>query len=69
MNEFAWTPRTDLALEAREILNKTVSEDIPGVIVETVEDGEIITTTVSITTPEAQHIMGKGQGKYITIEA
>jgi len=50
-------------------LNRNVSEDIPGVIVETVEDGEIITTAVSITTPEAQSIMGKGQGKYITIEA
>jgi len=69
MSDFSWTPRTDLALEAREMLNRNVSEDIPGVIVETVEDGEIITTAVSITTPEAQSIMGKGQGKYITIEA
>ena len=69
MSNFSWTPRTDLALEAREMLNRNVSEDIPGVIVETVEDGEIITTAVSITTPEAQSIMGKGQGKYITIEA
>jgi len=69
MSHFTWTPRTDLALEAREMLNRTVREDIPGVIVETVEDGEIITTKVSITTPEAQEVMGKGQGKYITIEA
>ena len=69
MNEVQWTPRTDLALEAREMLSRKVSEDIPGVIVETVEDGEIIITKVSITTPEAQAIMGKGQGKYITIEA
>ena len=69
MSEFAWTPRTDLALEAREMLGRKVTEDIPGVIVETVEDGEIVTTKVSITTPEAQHIMGKGQGTYITIEA
>jgi len=69
MSDFTWTPRTDLALEAREMLSRKVSEDIPGVIVETVEDGEIITTSVSITTPEAQSAMGKGQGKYITIEA
>jgi len=69
MSDAVWTPRTDLALEAREMLSRKVSEDIPGVIVETVEDGEIITTTVSITTPEAQATMGKGQGKYITIEA
>jgi len=69
MSDFNWTPRTDLALEAREMLHRKVSEDIPGVIVETVEDGEILTTKVSITTPEAQNAMGKGQGKYITIEA
>jgi len=69
MRDFTWTPRTDLALEAREMLNRKVSEDIPGVIVETVEDEEIIKTTVSITTPEAQRAMGKGQGKYVTIEA
>jgi len=69
MSDFTWTPRTDLALEAREMISRKVSEDIPGVIVETVEDGEIITTSVSITTPEAQSAMGKGQGKYITIEA
>ncbi|MBP2626380.1 MAG: Germination protease [Firmicutes bacterium] len=69
MNDFTWTPRTDLALEAREMLNRKVSEDIPGVIVETVEDEEILTTKVNITTPEAQRTMGKGQGKYITIEA
>ena len=69
MSENTWTPRTDLALEAREMLSRKVSENIPGVIVETVEDGEIITTTVNITTPEAQRTMGKGLGKYITIEA
>lgn len=69
VTEFAWTPRTDLALEAREMVSRKVSEDIPGVIVETVEDDEIIITTVSITTPEAEKIMGKDQGKYITIEA
>jgi len=69
MSDFKWTPRTDLALEAREMLNRKVSEDIPGVIVETLDDEEITITKVSITTPEAERAMGKGQGKYITIEA
>lgn len=69
MNDFSWTPRTDLALEAREMLSRKVSEDIPGVIVETLEDEEITITKVGITTPEAERAMGKGQGKYITIEA
>ena len=65
----SWTPRTDLALEAREMINRKVSEEIPGVIVETVEEEDSITTKVSVTSAEAERIMGKGQGKYITIEA
>lgn len=69
MNDENWTPRTDLALEAREMLTRKVSEDIAGVVMETVEDGEVLITKVSITSPEAAHIMGKNQGKYITIEA
>lgn len=69
MNDFTWTPRTDLALEAREMLNRKVNEEIPGVVVETIEDEEVIITSVNITTAEAERIMGKGQGKYVTIEA
>ena len=69
MTEVTWTPRTDLALEAREMVNTTVSEEIPGVVVETVEEDEVVITTVNITTPEAERIMGKNQGTYITIEA
>lgn len=69
MNDFSWTPRTDLALEAREMLNRKVSEDIPGVVVETVEEEDVVITTVDIMTAEAERIMGKGQGKYVTIEA
>lgn len=64
-----WTPRTDLALEAREMLSRKVSEDIAGVTMETLEDEEVLITKVSITTGEAARIMGKKQGKYITIEA
>jgi len=69
VTELTWTPRTDLALEAREMVNTKVSEEIPGVIVETVEEDEVVITTVNITTPEAERIMGKDQGTYITIEA
>lgn len=69
MDDFSWTPRTDLAMEAREMLSRRVSEEIPGVIVETIEEEEITITKVNITTPEAERRMGKGQGKYITIEA
>ncbi|MDD4601790.1 Germination protease [bioreactor metagenome] len=63
------TPRTDLALEAREMLTKRVNQTIPGVLMETAEDEEVIITRVNITTPKAQEMMGKMQGKYVTIEA
>lgn len=70
MEQFSGTPRTDLALEAREMLTKKqVNENIPGVIVETAEDEEVVITRVNITTPEAERMMGKVQGKYVTIEA
>lgn len=64
-----YTPRTDLALEAREMLSRRVREDIPGVIVETSENEEVVITRVNITTQEAERLMGKRQGKYVTIEA
>ena len=62
-------PRTDLALEAREMLSRTVQEDIPGVVVETAENEDTIITRVKITTPEAEQMMGKRLGQYVTIEA
>lgn len=63
------TPRTDLAVEAREMLTRRVKEDIPGVRVETLNDEEITITRVEISTPEAERMMGKERGKYITIES
>ena len=69
MQQANFTPRTDLALEAREVLTRRVREDIPGVIVETSEDEDVLITRVNITTPEAERMMGKLQGTYITIEA
>ncbi len=67
--EEMYTPRTDLALEAREMITKRVSGDVPGVMVETSEDDEILITRVNITTTEAEEVLGKPQGRYITIEA
>ncbi|MEG6585807.1 GPR endopeptidase [Dendrosporobacter sp. 1207_IL3150] len=63
------TPRTDLALEAREMVTKQVRQDVPGVLVETSEDDDILITRVNITTPEAERALGKAQGRYVTIEA
>lgn len=69
MTPFSDTPRTDLALEAREALTRKTREDIPGVRVETAEDEEILITRVTVATSEASRIMGKLQGRYVTIEA
>lgn len=68
MNNYS-APRTDLALEARELLAKRVSEDIPGILVETLEDEEVIINRVNITSEEAAQRIGKVQGMYVTIEA
>jgi spore protease len=61
--------RTDLAIEAREMLMGEVKEEIPGVRAETEDLGEIHVTRVNITTPDAAERMGKKEGKYITLEA
>lgn len=60
--------RTDLAIEAREMLLGEVREDIPGVVASRETVGEISVSRVSITTPEASERMGKKQGRYITLE-
>ncbi|MDR3565218.1 MAG: GPR endopeptidase [Negativicutes bacterium] len=69
MDQLAKMPRTDLALEAREALVKGAREDIPGVQVETIENEDVLITRVHITTPEAERMMGKLQGRYVTVEA
>lgn len=58
--------RTDLALEAHEVISKT--EELPGVNVEKEGDAEIIIQRVTISTPEAAARMGKEMGNYITLE-
>lgn len=58
--------RTDLALEAHEVLTKV--EDIPGVNVEKEGDEDITIHRVSITTPQAAARMGKEMGNYVTLE-
>ncbi|BBB92768.1 MAG TPA: GPR endopeptidase [Methylomusa anaerophila] len=69
MNQNIQGVRTDLALEAREMLTKKIRQDIPGVLMETAENDDILITRVDITTPEAERMMGKVQGKYVTLEA
>ena len=58
--------RTDLALEAHEVITRT--EELPGVNVEKEGDAEITIHRVAITTPQAAARMGKEMGNYITLE-
>ncbi len=56
--------RTDLALERKEMLNA----NIEGVEVTEYENDECKTTLIKITTEEAAERLGKGVGKFITVE-
>ena len=61
--------RTDLAIEAREMLSKRISHDIPGVEMVTSTDEDVLITRVDVTNHEAEKALGKPKGKYITLEA
>lgn len=67
--EFTQNYRTDLAIEAKEMVTRHVRQDIPGVKVETEEHTDVTVTRVEIMTPEGERIMGKVRGQYITLEA
>ncbi len=56
--------RTDLAVERREMVKKELS----GVKVRETENDECKTTVIDITTKDAAKKLGKGIGRYITLE-
>lgn len=61
-------PRTDLAMETRDLLQKSSGAEVPGVAYksETVQNTEF--HILEITTDEAAKEMGKPKGTYCTIE-
>ena len=61
--------RTDLALEARENLDKS-GEELNGIQIQEEEDSQnnIHTTTVTITTENSAKAIGKPVGCYVTME-
>lgn len=66
----AWTTmRTDLAIEAKEMITKRITHQISGVDVVTSEDEDVLITKVHITNDAAQAALGKPKGTYVTIEA
>lgn len=59
----------DLAMEAREIVRGETGREVPGVRVDKESFDHAAVTTVHIENKEAEALMGKPVGKYITIEA
>ncbi|GIP35866.1 GPR endopeptidase [Paenibacillus sp. J2TS4] len=68
MDLSAYSVRTDLALEAREMAARQFGEDLPGLETETEEEGGIRFTRIRVTSPEAGQSIGKLPGNYITVE-
>lgn len=63
--------RTDLAMEAREMLkeNAEKKEEIDGIEVETTEKDHITVTKVMVKNQLGQEALGKPVGTYVTIES
>ena len=67
--------RTDLALEAREMIDEERSEEMQkkgklpnGMYVNTRDTPYVYITDIEILSKEAEHTIGKKMGKYITLE-
>ncbi len=61
--------RTDLALEAQEVVRSQTAADIPGVQSETVQEDGITVSRIKVENAAAAQQLGKAQGNYITLEA
>lgn len=68
MDLSAYSVRTDLAVELKEMASKNSGSNIPGVETQTYEENGITITTIDITSEEGAQAIGKMQGKYLTLE-
>ncbi len=66
LNQFS--VRTDLALEARELVANQFGNEIPGVHSVVDEDGDIRVTIMDIKSDEGSRAIGKMKGHYVTLE-
>lgn len=64
----AYSVRTDLALDAKEMARERHGDNIPGVNSQTTEDQGVYITKIDITSEEGARAIGKQQGHYLTIE-
>ncbi len=60
--------RTDLALEARELVQQQTAADIPGVSSENLQENGIAINRLEIETEQAATQLGKSRGRYLTFE-
>ena len=65
----AFNIHVDLALEAHDIVRGETGREIPGVIVDREKYENVNVTIVKIVEENAEQLMGKPRGTYITIEA
>ncbi len=61
--------RTDLAIEATEMIEAEPKEEIPGVNVDTRKVEGVNISRVSVLSEEGQRRIGKAMGNYVTLEA
>lgn len=61
--------RTDIAIEAHNMVTRGVSSSVPGVSVEEHSFGAGRVTRVIVETEEGERRLGKPRGRYVTIEA
>lgn len=62
------TIRTDLAMESREMAHQGSSQELPGVVVDSVILKDIKITRVEVTSADGEQRIGKPVGNYITLE-
>ncbi|MCL8209169.1 MAG: GPR endopeptidase [Actinomycetia bacterium] len=61
--------RTDMAVEAREIVRGADAREVPGVRVRERAAGGVKVTEVTVTTDEGARLLGKPVGYYVTLDA
>ncbi|MCL6634973.1 MAG: GPR endopeptidase [Peptococcaceae bacterium] len=65
----AFSINVDLAVEAHAIVRGQIGQEIPGVVVDREKYENCSVTIVRIVEEQAEQLMGKPRGNYITIEA
>lgn len=61
--------RTDLAVEAHEMVKEAEENHLDGIDVEEKEESGVRVTAINITNKKGEKILGKPMGRYITVEA